>query len=138
LKSLFWYVFVPFIVACLAWGLALIFTDVAEARPQWNYTSATWYGPGFYGKSMACGGTYTIRTRGIAHPTLPCGTKVTIRCTQSRLCAWRTVRVRVVDRCPSCFDLTARTALDMSGGQGPYTMNVRWARGWFYGQAIRL
>ena len=40
---------------------------------------ATWYGPGFFGNETACGQTLTRRTVGVAHKTLPCGTKVVIR-----------------------------------------------------------
>jgi rare lipoprotein A (peptidoglycan hydrolase) len=38
---------------------------------------ATWYGPGFYGNKLACGGTLRRRTVGVAHRRLPCGTEVT-------------------------------------------------------------
>jgi rare lipoprotein A (peptidoglycan hydrolase) len=38
--------------------------------------TASWYGPGFYGKETACGETLTTQTVGVAHRTLPCGTKV--------------------------------------------------------------
>jgi rare lipoprotein A (peptidoglycan hydrolase) len=67
---------------------------------------ATWYGPGFYGNGMACGGTLTTRTFGIAHRTLPCGTLVKLRY------RGRSVAVRVVDRGPysgASIDLTGRT-----------------------------
>src|SRR5688500_6354796 len=36
----------------------------------------TWYGPGFYGNRTACGQRLTRSTQGVAHRTLPCGTKV--------------------------------------------------------------
>jgi rare lipoprotein A len=69
---------------------------------------ASWYGPGLYGNPLACGGTLKPRTRGVAHKTLPCGTKVALR--HGR----RTVRVPVVDRGPFVggreYDLTAATA----------------------------
>jgi rare lipoprotein A len=68
---------------------------------------ASWYGPGFYGGHLACGGILTPRTLGVAHKTLPCGTKVTLHY------RGRTVRVRVIDRGPYVgareFDLTAAT-----------------------------
>jgi peptidoglycan hydrolase-like protein with peptidoglycan-binding domain len=38
---------------------------------------ATWYGPGFYGKRTACGERLGRGTIGVAHRTLPCGTRVT-------------------------------------------------------------
>jgi peptidoglycan lytic transglycosylase len=68
---------------------------------------ASWYGPGLYGGRLGCGGTLTPGTVGVAHKTLPCGAKVTLRH------GGRTVRVPVVDRGPYAggreFDLTAAT-----------------------------
>lgn len=67
----------------------------------------SWYGPGLYGGHLGCGGTLTPGTLGVAHKTLPCGAKVTLRH------GGRTVRVPVVDRGPYAgqreFDLTAAT-----------------------------
>jgi peptidoglycan lytic transglycosylase len=69
---------------------------------------ASWYGPGLYGNALACGGTLGAGTLGVAHRTLPCGTKVTLK--RGR----RSVRVPVVDRGPFVggreYDLTAATA----------------------------
>lgn len=76
---------------------------------------ASWYGPGLYGGHLACGGTLTAGTLGVANKSLPCGTKVTLRH------GHRTVRVKVVDRGPYVgnreYDLTAATArkLNFSG-----------------------
>ena len=39
---------------------------------------ATWFGPGFYGRRTACGQVMTHRLLGVAHRTLPCGTKVAL------------------------------------------------------------
>ncbi len=68
---------------------------------------ASWYGPGLYGGSLACGGTLSPGTLGVAHKALPCGTKVTFHH------RGRTVRVPVVDRGPFVgareYDLTAAT-----------------------------
>ena len=70
--------------------------------------TATWYGPGLYGNKMACGGTLTRNTFGVAHKTLPCGKKVTIAH------GGRIVIARVVDRGPFvkgvAYDLTEKTA----------------------------
>lgn len=68
---------------------------------------ATWYGPGFYGNRTACGRTLGYSTLGVAHRTLPCGTKVAI------MYRGRTVMVEVIDRGPyarSNWDLTRETA----------------------------
>ena len=68
---------------------------------------ASWYGPGLYGGHLSCGGTLDAGDLGVAHKSLPCGTKVTLRH------GGRTVRVPVVDRGPYSggreFDLTAAT-----------------------------
>lgn len=55
---------------------------------------ATWYGPGFYGRRTACGSRLTRRTIGVAHRSLPCGTKVEF------FNAGKKVVVPVIDRGP--------------------------------------
>jgi rare lipoprotein A len=68
---------------------------------------ATWYGPGLYGNTTACGQKLRKRTLGVAHRTLPCGTPVSL------LYKGRTITVRVKDRGPygkADLDLTERTA----------------------------
>lgn len=76
---------------------------VADRRPM-GTAVASWYGPGLYGNPLACGGRLTTSTFGVAHKTLPCGTRV-------RLCARRCTTARVIDRGPyvagRTFDLTA-------------------------------
>jgi rare lipoprotein A (peptidoglycan hydrolase) len=71
-------------------------------------TTASWYGPGLYGNRLSCGGRLTPGRIGVAHKSLPCGAKLTLRK------GTRTVRVRVIDRGPYVagreFDLTAATA----------------------------
>jgi len=68
---------------------------------------ASWYGPGLYGNNLGCGGTLTPSTIGVAHKTLPCGTKLRLRY------RGRSVDVRVIDRGPYSgnreFDLTSAT-----------------------------
>lgn len=68
---------------------------------------ASWYGPGFFGGRTACGQTLTSGTLGVAHKTLPCGTKVRLRH------GGRKVTVRVIDRGPFIpgreYDLTWAT-----------------------------
>jgi rare lipoprotein A len=68
---------------------------------------ATWYGPGFYGNTTACGQRLDYDTLGVAHRTLPCGTKVSI------LYQGRSINVQVIDRGPyssANWDLTGATA----------------------------
>lgn len=66
---------------------------------------ASYYGPGLYGNRTACGKTLTPSTVGVAHRTLPCGTRVSFRY------RGRSAAVRVIDRGPFHgsreWDLTA-------------------------------
>jgi hypothetical protein len=70
----------------------------------YRLAGASWYGGG---GSLACGGSLTSSTLGVANKTLPCGTLVTLRY------GGRSVRVPVVDRGPYVagreFDLTEAT-----------------------------
>jgi rare lipoprotein A len=76
----------------------------ADYRP----VKATWYGPGLYGNHLACGGLLRHRTLGVAHKSLPCGTKVALRY------HGHTIVVPVIDRGPYArgvsYDLTEATA----------------------------
>ena len=83
--------------------------DIASRRPigrlnVFRLAGASWYGGG---GSLACGGTLTSSTLGVANKTLPCGTLITLRY------GGRTVRVPVIDRGPYVegreFDLTEAT-----------------------------
>lgn len=68
---------------------------------------ATWYGPGFFGNSTACGQLYDDRILGVAHRTLACGTPVTFFHNGILL------TVPVIDRGPYSsaeWDLSAETA----------------------------
>ncbi len=68
---------------------------------------ASWYGPGFYGNRTACGQTFTSRLLGVAHRSLRCGYRVTVRY------RGRSITVPVVDRGPYVrgrdYDLTNAT-----------------------------
>jgi rare lipoprotein A (peptidoglycan hydrolase) len=66
---------------------------------------ASWYGPGFFGNRTACGQTFGPELVGVAHRTLPCGTKVQITSP-----AGATVVVPVIDRGP----YVAGRSLDLS------------------------
>ncbi len=48
----------------------------APAAPVKGIALATWFGPGFYGQTTACGQTLTPAVVGVANRTLPCGTLV--------------------------------------------------------------
>lgn len=69
---------------------------------------ASWYGPGFFGNRTACGQRFTSRIVGVAHKTLPCGTRVVLRY------RGRFVRTEVIDRGPYVgnrqWDLSQATA----------------------------
>lgn len=74
----------------------------------YRHALASWYGPGFYGRRTGCGGSLGTSQLGVAHKSLPCGTRVTLRH------RGRVVRVPVIDRGPYAgareYDLTAATA----------------------------
>lgn len=70
----------------------------------YRLAGASYYGPGIFGNGVACGGTLLPGTMGVAHKTLPCGTKVKLRY------HGRSVTVPVIDRGPYVagrdYDLT--------------------------------
>jgi|SRR5215218_1880429 len=70
----------------------------------YRLAGASYYGPGLYGNGVACGGTLMPGTMGVAHKTLPCGTKVKLRY------HGHSVTVPVIDRGPYVagrdYDLT--------------------------------
>ncbi len=70
----------------------------------YRLAGASWYGGG---GGLACGGSLTSSTLGVANKTLPCGTMITLRY------QGRSVRVPVIDRGPYVagreFDLTEAT-----------------------------
>ena len=70
---------------------------------------ATWYGPGFYGNTTACGIELTPELVGVAHRSLPCGTNVAVRYGS------RSLVVPVVDRGP--FGSEARWDLTQAAAQ---------------------
>jgi len=78
------------------------------AARRMRVRKATWYGPGLYGNRTACGQKLTRRLHGVAHRSLPCGSRVLLSY------GGRFVAARVVDRGPyahgAVFDLTSATA----------------------------
>jgi len=84
----------------------------------YRHALASWYGPGLYGNRLGCGGRLGTSQLGVAHKSLPCGTRVTLRH------HGRVVRVPVIDRGPYVgareYDLTAATAQRLKfKGHGP-------------------
>jgi len=81
----------------------------------WRYGGASWYGPGLWGRSTACGQTLRPQTMGVAHKTLPCGTTVKF------LYRGRAVVTQVIDRGPyvdgRAWDLT-KAVSDALGFEG--------------------
>jgi hypothetical protein len=81
--------------------------SLTDGVTVYRRSAASWYGPGFYGNRTACGRTLGRGTLGVAHKSLPCGTKVTLRY------RGRTVVAPVIDRGPYAgnreYDLTAAT-----------------------------
>jgi hypothetical protein len=93
-------------------GLAVDGVVGPQTRPRllalMRVRKATWYGPGLYGNRTACGQRLRTGILGVAHKTLPCGTRVTF------YHEGRFVTVRVIDRGPFrqgvAWDLTAAAA----------------------------
>jgi len=100
---------------------------VVVAKPRWRLdTNVSWYGPGFYGRRTACGLALTRGLIGVAHRTLPCGTKVTFKNPDNG----RVVTARVVDRGPYVsgrrWDLTGGLCLKLDHC---YTGSLYWKYG---------
>jgi rare lipoprotein A (peptidoglycan hydrolase) len=81
----------------------------------WRYGGASWYGPGLWGNSTACGQTLRPQTMGVAHKTLACGTTVKF------VYRGRAVVTQVIDRGPyidgRAWDLT-KAVSDALGFEG--------------------
>lgn len=109
------------VILCVVFTFLTFVQQTLAAPNHARYAVASWYGPGLYGNKTANGTTLTPSTWGVAHKTLPFGTRLTI-CYRTK-CA----KVRVIDRGPHVygrtFDLTAAVAgyLRLSGVQ-----TVRW------------
>jgi rare lipoprotein A len=82
--------------------------DQQAGVANYKAATATWYGPGLYGRRTACGSRLTRNTLGVAHKRLPCGTNVALRY------AGHTIVVPVIDRGPYShgvdYDLTYAAA----------------------------
>ena len=71
-------------------------TDVSSMLIEVVQGAASWYGPGFYGRTTANGERFRKGTLTAAHRTLPFGTKVRV----TNLSNGRSVVVRINDRGP--------------------------------------
>jgi rare lipoprotein A len=103
-------------------GQDLVFSPFRSA-------GASWYGPGLYGNSTACGQTLRATTIGVAHRNLPCGTMVEF------VYHGNAVIAPVIDRGPyvtgRAWDLTAAAseALEFGGvGRLRYAVAISYAR----------
>ena len=98
-----------------------------QVKNYWRFDpDISWYGPGFYGSGTACGQEYTREIMGVAHRSLPCGTRVAFRNPANG----RQVTVPVIDRGP----YVAGRTWDMSRALCEYldhcytgTIEWRWA-----------
>jgi rare lipoprotein A len=101
-------------------------TPSTSTAGSWTtYKPATWYGPGFWGKTTACGVLLTPSTLGVAHRRLPCGTQVTFSYNGM------SVTATVIDRGPFhrgyTWDMTKKTAKRvgfLAVGSGPIQATV--------------
>ncbi len=92
-------------------------------KSAWRRAEYSWYGPGFYGSGTACGQRYSKTILGVAHRTLPCGTRVTLRNPRNG----RTITVPVIDRGPyvagRMWDLSRGTCTYL---RDCYTATIEW------------
>jgi len=98
-----------------------------EPPPEAGWTEtgeASWYGPGFHGRTTASGETYDMEAMTAAHQSLPFGTLVHVENLDNRLAT----TVRINDRGPfvggRIIDLSRRAAREIEM-IGPGTAEVR-------------
>jgi len=86
---------------------------INEALPFGAVVQTSSYGPGLYGNKTADGTVLTPNTRGVAHKSLPLGSKVKITDPKTG----RSIVAPVVDRGPyhgnRQYDLTTQTTKDL-------------------------
>jgi rare lipoprotein A len=91
---------------------ALLAAGCAGSRPPRAHTGArqlgvaSWYGPGFHGRTTASGEIYDMHALTAAHPSLPLGTLVEVRNLEND----KRVQVRINDRGPH----VKRRVIDLS------------------------
>jgi rare lipoprotein A (peptidoglycan hydrolase) len=100
-------------------------TPVAPGQGWTATQKATWYGPGLWGRSTACGQVLNPTVIGVANKNLPCGTNVTFTY------AGRSATATVIDRGPYrkgySWDLTKKLAKRigfLATGAGTVTATV--------------
>jgi rare lipoprotein A len=107
--------------ALLALLAGAIVGALSHRRPWRKVVVSTFGSPG---DPLACGGTLRAGQAGVAHRTLPCGTKVELRRDG------RTVTTHVIDRGPyvagRTFDLTGPAASRL--GIGNELARIEWRR----------
>ena len=100
----------------------ILFGGSASAAPF--FATASWYGPGFHGRTTANGEVYNQWGLTAAHKTLPFGTRVRVTNTRTG----QSVVVRINDRGPFIgnreFDLS-RGAADAVGLVGPGVADLK-------------
>ena len=91
----------------------------------WYVARAAPYGPTEGRRHTACGEAFTAKTKGVAHPVLPCGVKIYLSF------GGKEVLTQVIDRGPTVpgreFDLTRALAARL-GLVGTQTIEWRFAR----------
>ncbi len=82
-----------------------------RAAERWYEASVVVYGPGLFGRATACGVRLTRRSKGVAHPVLPCGARIVVAH------AGHEAETRVIDTGPygrgEAFALTPALAADL-------------------------
>jgi rare lipoprotein A len=73
---------------------------------------ASYYGPGFHGRTTASGVRFDMNAMVDAHPTYPFGTVVRV----TNLANRRAVEVRIIDRGPAAGPRAAGVIIDLSSG----------------------
>lgn len=110
-------------------GTLSLWASPVRAGSDWHHAKMTWYGPGFYGHRMACGGKLTRKTIGVAHRTLPCHTLIEIKYRDPKTGRHHRY-AEVLDRGPYSsrydFDATARLAIHLTGHPPHTPGKIRW------------
>lgn len=104
--------------------IAELEAELADEEGRWRKAIASWYGPGFYGNTMAGGGVLTPDSMVVAHCTLPFDTKVVVKY-RGRVCTavvkdrgpWERQDGKWVPHSTRAFDLGpgVATALGFTG-----------------------